>query len=394
MNTNDRDVLEAVEDAGDLTLLRELIKIPSENPPGNELRKAQHLADYFDRHGVRVRLDEVLPGRPNVIVELALGDASDGPTLIFNGHLDTVPVGTGWTIDPFAAEVRDGRVYGRGAADMLAGVAAMAAATVALSRERRNLRGRLVVHAVVDEEVDARGSRHAASNVDADWVIVAEPSNGRLYTHGNGQLNVEVTFEGRAAHSSAPETGHNAIHDAAAFIAHVEREDERHRICTGPEVSRRTYSACVIAGGVGGSTVPDRCTVTIDRRVIPTETLDEALRDVARLLDEVRARRPGLHARLRPTLRFPPLAPAVDQRLINAIQASVAVLGRELSIAGFTGATDAAWYAQRGIPAVIFGPGDLRTAHQPDESVAIDDLALSTRALALTARRLLTSSPA
>src|SRR4029453_19401682 len=136
---------------GDLTLLRELIKIPSENPPGNELRKAQHLADYFDRHGVRVRLDEVLPGRPNVIAELALGDASDGPTLIFNGHLDTVPVGTGWTIDPFAAEVRDGRVYGRGAADMLAGVAAMAAATVALSRERRNLRGRLVVHAVVDE---------------------------------------------------------------------------------------------------------------------------------------------------------------------------------------------------------------------------------------------------
>src|SRR5437764_672613 len=143
------------------------------------------------------RLREVRTGRPNVVAELG---SDDGPTLVFNGHLDTVPVGEGWTMDPFGGDVRDGRVYGRGACDMLGGVAAMCTAAVALKRSGLPLTGRLVVHGVVDEEVDAIGSQLAAEEVEADWVVVTEPTGGKVYAFGKGQVNVEVTFTGRAAH--------------------------------------------------------------------------------------------------------------------------------------------------------------------------------------------------
>jgi acetylornithine deacetylase/succinyl-diaminopimelate desuccinylase family protein len=388
MNAEERRILDAIDDADALALLRDLIRIPSENPPGEELGKAQHLASYFARHGIWVQLDEVLPGRPNVVAELVPGNHAAGPTLVFNGHLDTVPAGAGWTVDPFGAEVRDGRVFGRGAADMLAGVAAMSAATVALARAGQGLHGRMLVHAVIDEEGDAKGSRKAADNIGADWAIVTEPSGGTVQAYGKGQLNVEVSFRGRAAHSSTPALGHNAVHDAAAFIARIEREHEAVGGETYPGVGPKTYSAGIVRGGTSGSIIPAECTVTIDRRLLPTETLDDALADIERLVDEIRAERPGLDARLRPTLLFPPLPPPADGTLAKTVQAVIAELGRNAPLSGAAGATDGAWYAKRGIPTVIFGPGDARTAHQPDESVAIDDVAFATRVLALTAARL------
>src|SRR5215831_2078968 len=170
-------VLAAVDDPEALRLLRELIRRSSENPPGQEEATAQYLASFFARHGIAHRLEEIMPRRPNLVAEV--GD-TDGQTLVFNGHLDTVPIGDGWTVDPLGAEVRDGRVYGRGASDMLAGVAAMSAAAVALKNSGVQLRGRLVIHAVMDEEVDALGSQHAAREVDADWVIVTESTGDRV----------------------------------------------------------------------------------------------------------------------------------------------------------------------------------------------------------------------
>jgi acetylornithine deacetylase/succinyl-diaminopimelate desuccinylase family protein len=385
-------VVQAIDEDETLALLRELIRCPSENPPGGEEATAACLAAYFERHGIPVRLEEILPYRPNVIAELG---AEGGPTLVFNGHTDTVPAGPGWTLDPFGADVRDGLVYGRGACDMLAGVAAMSAATVALKRSGVPLEGCVVVHAVIDEEDHSSGSKAAARDVDADWVIVAEPTAGSVNAFGKGQLNVEITFEGKAAHSSRPDEGRNAIHDAAAFVELVEREHRRLAERDYPGVGPVTFSTGLITGGITGSIVPPECTIVIDRRLLPTETLEEAQAHVERLLEEVAAERPGLEFTLRPTLRFPPFPPAPGDELARAVQAAVRDVGAGSGeIGGSRGATDASWYAARGIPTVVFGPGDIQNAHQPDEWVAVDDLRLGTRVLALVAARLVTEATA
>jgi acetylornithine deacetylase/succinyl-diaminopimelate desuccinylase family protein len=381
-------VLAAIAEPETLNLLRALIRVPSENPPGNEEAIARSLVSYFEDNGVPARLREVRPGRPNVVAQVG---SAEGPTLVFNGHLDTVPVGEGWTVDPFGGDVRDGRVYGRGACDMLGGVAAMSTAAVALKRSGLPLNGRLVVHAVVDEEADAIGSRLAAEEVEADWVVVTEPTGGYVYAFGKGQVNVEVTFRGRAAHSSVPEVGHNAIHDAAAFVMLVEQEHSRLTTAAEAHVGPPTFSTGVIRGGLTGSIVPADCTVVVDRRVLPRETLDEGLAHFERLLDRLRQSRPGVDATIRPTLLFPPFPPSNDDNLARVVQGAI----RELDagngeITGFAAATDAAWYARRGFATVIYGPGDGATAHQPDEWIGVDDVHAATRVLALVAARLLT----
>lgn len=386
LTDTEQHVLAAIDEGGTLDLLRDLIRANSENPPGQEEATARTLGGFFERHGIAHRLEEIQPGRPNLVAEL--GDA--GPGLVFNGHIDTVPIGAGWTVEPLGAELRDGRVYGRGACDMLAGVAAMSAAAAALRASGVSLGGRLLVHACIDEEVHAIGSQRAARDVEADWVIVTEPSGGMIHAVGKGQLNVEIVFEGKAAHSSRPELGHNAIHDAAAFVAAVERAGAEAATRPVAGVGPVTYTAGIIEGGTSGSIVAAQCTLTLDRRLLPTETLEEAEADVRRLLDQVVAERPGMRATMRSTLRFPPLPPVADTRLAETVQAAVReVDGGPAPLGGMTGATDAAWYGARGIPTVIYGPGDGATAHQPDEFVLVEDLHLSTRALALTAVRLL-----
>jgi acetylornithine deacetylase/succinyl-diaminopimelate desuccinylase family protein len=382
-----QSVLSAINDEETLSLLRDLIRCRSENPPGEEEATARVLAAYLDRHGISHHFDEIAPGRPNLIATIG---ESDTRTVVFNGHTDTVPIGEGWTVDPLGAEIRDGRVFGRGACDMLAGVAAMSAAAVALKRSKVPLAGRLLIHAVIDEEVDAIGSQRAAADVEGDWVIVTEASAGRIEAYGKGQLNVEIAFQGKAAHSSTPEKGRNAIDDAAAFIRVLEQENERLADSPYPGVGPATFTAAIIHGGSHGSTVPAGCTLTLDRRVLPNETLDQAQLHVQRLLDEVRQARPGMDATMRPTLLSPPHQPIDDDPLVSAIQAATEQLGAGIpEISGAAGATDAAWYAARGIPTVVYGPGDGATAHEPDEFIAIDDLHLATRVLALSALQLL-----
>jgi acetylornithine deacetylase/succinyl-diaminopimelate desuccinylase family protein len=387
LGSEEEKVLATIDQDETLELLRELIRIPSENPPGHELEKARYLQEFFARNGLEAKLEEVEPGRPNVIAEFGAGS---GPLLVLCGHIDTVPAGEGWTFDPFGAEIADGRVYGRGACDMLAGVASMCAAALAVKRSGVALGGRIAIHAVIDEEVDALGSQKAAQGVDADWVIVTESSAGRVETYTKGQLNVEIAFRGKAAHSSTPELGRNAIHDAAAFAMLVEAENERVADEQYPGVGPATYAVTIIDGGTNGSIIPAGCKLTLDRRLLPTETIEDAEADVRRLLDELREQRSGLDAEMRPTLVFPPLPPSVDGEVAGAIKAARQTLyGVDTEFSGATGVTDASWYGARGMEAVVYGPGSCSTAHQPDEFIAIDEVHETTRVLALAATRLL-----
>ena len=383
----ERRVLEAVDDQETLLLLQGLIAEPSENPPGQEEGCAQFLESFLRHRGVDCSLVEVAPGRPNLYA--SVGDR--GPTLVLGGHLDTVPAGDLWTIEPFAPVVGDGRVYGRGACDMKAGLASAAGALLAVKRSGLPLRGRLSLHAVVDEEVGSAGARKATAQRPGDWAIIAEPSSGEVLATGNGQLNVEIVFHGKAVHSSHPEDGRNAIHDAAAFISRVEDETRRLSRLPLPGIGPATYSVGLVSGGRGGSTVADLCALTLDRRVLPTENLDAAEEEVRALLGRLESARPGLSWELSRTVAFPPLSGKDNGQLEKVLKDALADLGQGVAGTrqGMRFATDAAWYEAAGCQAVVFGPGDIAVAHQPDEYVAVAEVKSTSRALALCALRLL-----
>jgi acetylornithine deacetylase len=380
-------VLDAIDEGEALALLIELIAQPSENPPGNERACAEFLSSFLLARGVGCRLVEVAPGRPNLYATVG----GPGPRLVLCGHLDTVPAGEGWTRDPFTATLSNGQVYGRGACDMKAGLAAMTSALLAINRSGVLMGGSLALHFVIDEEVGSAGARKAATAHCADWVIVGEPSNHQVLAIGNGQLNFEVVFQGKAVHSSHPEDGRNAIHDAAAFIRLVEDESESLAGACFPGIGPATYSVGLVEGGRGGSTVADRCKVTLDRRVLPSEDLEGVEAQVRLLLRRLEGERPGLRWELARTVAFPPLRGSEAQELEQALSRAVTDIGGTLSNErrGMRFASDAAWYEAAGCPSVVFGPGDVTVAHQPDEHVATGDLYTATRALALCSSRLL-----
>lgn len=380
-------VLEAIDYRETLEMLRGLIAHPSDNPPGNEGECAGFLASFLTERGIATSLVEAAPDRPNLYASIG----GSGPTLVFCGHLDTVPAGDGWTVDPFLGAVANGRVYGRGACDMKAGLAAMVAAMLAVKRSGVSIEGTVALHAVIDEEFACAGGRKAASEQPGDWAVVGEPSSNQVFSIGNGQACYQIVFHGKAVHSSHPEQGRNAINDAAAFIVRIEEEALRLAESPFPGIGPGTYSIGVVQGGRGGSTVPDRCEVTIDRRVLPCESLDSIDEELQRILERLAAERPGLEWELSRPIAFPSLSGTNSGPLEQALTSAVRDLGLPIpdERQGMRFATDAAWYEAAGCPAVVFGPGDVPIAHQPDEYVAIEDLNAATRALALCCIRLL-----
>ncbi|MGA3351875.1 MAG: ArgE/DapE family deacylase [Acidimicrobiales bacterium] len=388
LDDRDRRILEVIDEREALELACGLIARPSENPPGNERACAKYLSSFLEDRGVAGDLEEVEPGRPNLYATIGVS----GPTLVLCGHLDTVPAGEGWTRRrPFEPSFCEGLLFGRGACDMKAGLAAMTAALLALKRSGFELSGTLALHAVIDEEAASAGARRAAASRRADWVVVAEPSSGCVLGVGNGQLNFEITFSGTAVHSSHPEDGRNAIHDAAAFIRLVEAENGRLAKFPFPGIGPATISIGLVEGGRGPSTVADCCKLTVDRRVLPSESLDGAEEQLRHLLSRLKGERPGLSWEMTRTVAFPALKGGGSSGLERALNRAIADLGGTVAEyrRGMRFATDAAWYEAAGSAAVVFGPGDVTIAHRPDEHVPVSDLYATTRALAVLAGRLL-----
>jgi succinyl-diaminopimelate desuccinylase len=320
-------------------------------------------------------------GRPSVVATIGSGA---GPTLAWNGHLDTVPAGSldTWSVDPWAGEVLDGRLIGRGACDMKGAVAAALAAGSAIRRAGIELAGTLAFHLVADEELAGiHGTRVLRDRglLTQDLAVVGEATDLTLALAERGGAWVTATAYGASAHGSQPERGVNAITSMARFLLRLPEvlPGVEHPLCGRP-----TVNAALIEGGSAPNMVPDRCEVDIDRRVVPGETdPDAVLRPFHDLAAALRSEHPEIDVRAEirdwiDAAEGPADSPAADavRRAVTAERGSVP------PDAGFTGITDARYYINdASIPTVIFGPGSLGVAHTADEWIAVQDLVEAAR---------------
>jgi succinyl-diaminopimelate desuccinylase len=255
--------LDAVAAEAQIRLTADLIQFPSVTPPGGEEPIAVFLAARFRSHGLAVALEEVVPGRCNALGHLS--PVGGRPHLVHNGHVDVVPAGDGWSLPPFEPTIREGRVHGRGAADMKGGLAALIGAVEAVKAAEVPLAGTATLAAVADEEGYQSGTRQFVSGFGpADFGIVAEPTDLRpaIALLGDGYL--EATTRGRAAHAGVPAAGHNAIADMAAIVAGLEELGASlARRVPHPLLGYPTLSVGTISGGTITPVVPDQCRITI-----------------------------------------------------------------------------------------------------------------------------------
>ena len=365
-------------------LARSLVAIDSRNPalvPGapGEGAVARLLAGVLDGWGFRVHVDDVVPGRPNVVARIGQGR---GRTLMFNGHLDVVGV-DGMTHAPFDPVEREGRLYGRGACDMKAGIAAMCAA--AARAAAGGLAGEIVIAAVIDEEHESLGTRHLiASGVRTDAAVVTEPTGLAVMPAHKGFAWIEVTVHGRAAHGSRWELGIDAIRHAGLLLAELDDFDATELAGREhPLLGRASLHASLIEGGSGLSTYPDRCVIQLERRTLPGERAQDAVREIEAACARVRARRADFRADVALSFAQQPsdVSPAdpIVRALADASDGAAAVRG-------MSAWTDCALLNEAAIPSVCFGPGDIAMAHAPEESVALLEIDRAAATLERLAR--------
>lgn len=371
-----------------VAVLSELVNINSINPElvpegKGEGDVARHLAQFLQSAGLDVRLQEVSPGRFNVLG--VLKGSGGGRSLMLNGHLDTV--GVAGMEAPFTARVENGLLYGRGAQDMKGGVAAALVAVATLAGEPR-LKGDVVVAGVADEEYKSAGTRALlAGGVRTDAAIVMEPTGLEVATAHKGFAWAEVETLGRAAHGSRPEEGLDAIAFMGRVLGEIERLQEK--LNAGPRHKRLgcgSIHASLISGGQELSSYPAQCRLSLERRLVPGEdatTLEGELQGIARKLIEQDSR---FQARIAIGYSAQPLETPRDAAIVQTLaRAAGSVLGHEAPFGTQSFWTDAALLSEAGIPSVLFGPGGAGL-HSAVEYVRLDDVVHCARTLAACAR--------
>ena len=380
---------EIIEPGDARALAAALVRIDSRNPslvsggPG-ETACARLLYDVLHAWGFWVELQDAAVGRPNLFARI--GVPRGGRSLMFNGHLDVVG-SDGMIHPPFMADVRDGRMYGRGAADMKGGIAAMCAA--AWRAAKAGTRGEILIAAVADEEFDSIGTRALlARGIRADAAIVAEPTRLSIMPAHRGFVWVEVEVVGRAAHGSRFDLGIDAIRHAGLLLAELDHIDaDVLPRSTHPLLGRASLHASLIEGGTGLSTYPDRCVVKLERRSIPGETAEDVLAEIERACAAVRTRRSTFEAHVRLIGAQGPSDVSVEAPVVRELAHAMEGLGEAVGIAGMSAWTDAALLNDAGIPAICYGPGDISLAHAAEEFIPLVEIDRATEVLAAFARR-------
>ncbi|MFN8573301.1 MAG: acetylornithine deacetylase/succinyl-diaminopimelate desuccinylase family protein [Gemmatimonadaceae bacterium] len=413
-NTSGRDaVLRAIEDARDemVAFAQDLIRIPTVNPPGDCYEPcAQLLGAALARDGFHVEYvtavdrPEHSARFPRVNVVGRKGAAAR-PCIHLNGHIDVVPVGEGWSHDPFAGTVEDGRLYGRGASDMKGGIAAARFAVEGIRRAGIPLAGTVEISGTVDEESGGwAGVAHLAAagrltSDHVDQVVIPEPLGVDQVCIGHrGVYWFELTTKGRIAHGSMPFLGVSAIEHMGEVLHHM-------RAALGPALARRITAMPVIPAGARQATlnvnsvwggqpvhgmqtpcVADRCTAVFDRRFLVEESVSDVKREVQDVLNEIRQRLPAFDCDLRELMLVHPVATPTDSPLVASLARAIGtVRGTPAGLVASPGTYDHKHVTRIGgiVNCVAYGPGRLELSHQPDEWCDISEMVQAAQVMAL-----------
>jgi len=367
-------------------LLADLVAIPSVNPMGRDVSGPEYyegrigafLEGWFLEAGIPVVRQQAAPERSNLLARYD-APAPSARTLLFDVHQDTVPI-DGMTIPPFEPRVDGGRMYGRGSCDVKAGMAAMLMAFRRLWLERPARSASVVLACTVDEEYTHIGSSLLAETQEGiDLAVVAEPTKLDLVPWHKGSVRWKVQARGVACHSSTPHLGSNAIYRMAEVVsALAEHAGDLAGSAPHPKLGAPTMSVGRIFGGQSVNIVPDFCEIEIDRRLVPGEGPDAAVDRVRRFV----ASRCGLDGVtfVEPWGRMPALETPIGPWLEPFAAAVAEATGRSPELVGVPYGTDAGPLGEVGIPAVVFGPGDIAQAHTKDEWVDLEQVALAAEA--------------
>ena len=386
---DERRVLDRIGERELVEVAQQLVRAPGQNPPGEEAATAAALEQVCRERGFAVEVEEVAPGRPNL---RAVRPGGAGPGLLLLGHTDVVPIGDGWTVDPFGGLLRAGRLYGRGSTDMKGGLAACVVAMAALDGVA--LTGPVELAALVDEEEHGLGIRRYVGGHTRSYAgcLVAEPTDLQTIIAARGDAYLNIVVHGVAAHSGRPDDGRNAIYGAAAVITALQRWHAELTHATHPLVGPPTWSVGLVAGGQGVSTVPAACRIGADRRLQPGESPAQVLADLRDRIARLGLERQGLRVDVTMTMDMPGFETRADHPVVTSADAALrAAGGPGLPLGGWTAACDGGFVARDlGVPTVVLGPGSVNDqAHRSDESVGVAELVIAARAYALTAMRLL-----
>jgi acetylornithine deacetylase/succinyl-diaminopimelate desuccinylase family protein len=349
------------------SLLERLVGFDTQNPPGRETEAARFLAETAAGFGFTAELQEIAEGRANVVARL---DNGPGPTLAFNSHIDTVPVGTGWSHEPLRLTERDGLLYGRGACDAKGSIAGMTEAARLLAARKADWSGTLLLTFVADEEINSTGSKHVARESKArqapiDAVIIGEPTSNQVHAAHKGVLRPLLRVNGQTAHSSRPELGINAIQKAGILLSMLGAEDHRLRERRHALLGPATLTVTRISGGIADNVVPDACEIVIDRRLLPGEEADAALDELRELLVHAKEE----HDIDAEVVRVRTASGAAETASSSPIVRLSLAANAQAAPEGFTGGCDLVHFRAIGSDGIILGPGSLAQAHKPDEFV-------------------------
>jgi acetylornithine deacetylase/succinyl-diaminopimelate desuccinylase family protein len=391
----------------EVAFLAALVRQPSDNPPGDCAPHAAYAAGLLEALGFTVERHPVpeaevraagMISATNLVIRHRFGA---GPVVALNAHGDVVAPGEGWSSDPYGAEIRDGRMYGRGAAVSKSDFATYAFALLALRAAEVPLAGTVELHLTYDEETGGLlgpGWLLAQGISKPDYAISAGFAYGVTIAH-NGCLHLEVIVRGRSAHAARPETGVDALAGATAILTtlYAFRGQLTGRISAVPGIGHANLNVGLIAGGINTNVVPDKVTFRIDRRMIPEENPQAVEQELRDLIAQATAALPGITTEVTQILVVRPMAVVEGQgRLVAALtEAAAVVLGEAIGAEGTPIYCDARLYTERGIPTVLYGAGP-RTmleanGHRADENLALGDLQAATQVVALAIARLMDS---
>ncbi|HJX23974.1 MAG TPA: M20 family metallopeptidase [Candidatus Bathyarchaeia archaeon] len=370
-------------------LLGRLIEVDSVNPPGNEHNVAQVLSEEFEELGLKSSSYEKAKGRTNI--SCSIGE-KNRPVFAIVCHSDTVPAGDGWTFPPFKATLKDGRVYGRGAADDKGPLVSAVLALKALKETKAKLKGKLMIIAAADEE---KGSTYGVDyllkvvGLRPDFAMVAEQTlSESLEIAEKGTLWLKLRCRGVQAHGSMPNLGVNAIQKLSKVLSAIgefKMSYSPHPLLSGPTINIGT-----IKGGIAPNVVAGEAEAILDIRYLPSQTPEGIMKELNAFIESLRKQDPKIDVVVEKVSSQIPTEVSSDNGFVKVVSGAVrSVLGKEPKLIGIGGATVAKSYLSYGIPALMYGPGDEKIDHVANEYIELDQVITAAKVMALSALDLL-----